>query len=378
MPSPVRHLVFASTLALFACKSSAEQPATSDVGVAETSSSDDALDDSGVVCPPPLGTAAPRPTKRPAPGPLDDTLRVNEIQLKATHNSYHVKTDTNVPDWMYGEHPLDVQLDAEGVRGLELDVHWNDDCGRYEVFHLTVLDEKTTCRVFTDCLKLIHDWSDAHLGHHLLFIHLEPKDAWDASIGEARFSALEGEILSVWPRGAIVTPDEVKGSSASLAAALTDHGWPTLGQTRGRLVFYMDRSDEMRDAYAHGRKDLDGRLLFTDSDLDDPFAAIRILNDTTTTASQAAIAAALARHQIVRVMSEATLAGALAGDGSSAPIALATGGQIESTDFPTKIADTPYFFTIPGGTPSRCNPVTAPASCTSNAVESPDRLATPK
>jgi hypothetical protein len=321
-----------------------------------------------------LKAATPRPTKRPAAGPLDDTLRVNHIQAKATHNSYHVEVDTNVPDWRYGEKPLDVQLDAEGVRGLELDVHWKEDCGRYEVYHLTFIDENTTCRVFTECLQKIRGWSDAHIGHHPIFLHIEPKDEWDADTGEARFTSLEQEILSVWPRESVITPDEVKGSSATLAAALTDHGWPTLGQTRGRILVYMDRSDAMRDAYTHGRKDLDGRLLFTDSDLDDPFAAIRIVNDAT---ASDRIAAALARNQIVRITTEGTLAGALANTDTDAPVALASGAQILSTDFPAPVTDTPYTFTIADGTPSRCSPVTAPPGCTPAAIESPDLLATP-
>ena len=34
----------------------------------------------------------------------------------------------------------------------------------------------------------------------------------------------------------------------------------------------------------------------------------------------------------------------------------------------------PFQVTIPGGTPGRCNPVNAPAGCTSSDVENPDAL----
>ena len=39
------------------------------------------------------------------------------------------------------------------------------------------------------------------------------------------------------------------------------------------------------------------------------------------------------------------------------------------------VAGIPYFVTIPGGTPSRCAPGVAHASCTSLAIEDPAHLA---
>ena len=90
--------------------------------------------------------------------------------------------------------------------------------------------------------------------------------------------ALEKEILSVFPRELLVTPDDVKGSAPTLRTAVTTTGWPTLGAARGRVLFYLDRSDAYRDAYTHGRKDLDGRLMFADADESDPFAAVLVRN----------------------------------------------------------------------------------------------------
>ena len=201
---------------LLGCRS--ETAATTDAGVEEGDA---------VVCPPPLTTAQPR-TAKPTPGPLDDLLHVNHLQIKATHNSYHLKNTGGATDWRYGHAPLTEQLENQGVRGFELDTHWNEACGRYEVYHLTKFDEGTTCRVFVDCLRALRTWSDAHAQHPPLFIQIEPKD--DGT--EARFVAMEREILSVFPRELVITPDEIKGSSPTLREQVLSRGWPRLSTRR--------------------------------------------------------------------------------------------------------------------------------------------------
>ncbi|HEV3137308.1 MAG TPA: Ca2+-dependent phosphoinositide-specific phospholipase C, partial [Pirellulales bacterium] len=76
-----------------------------------------------------------------------EDLRINQLQFIGTHNSYHVrapsKSGREVREWNYSHAPLDVQLDR-GVRSFELDLHDRD--GVFEVFHVPILDEGTTCR----------------------------------------------------------------------------------------------------------------------------------------------------------------------------------------------------------------------------------------
>lgn len=340
-------------LLVLGCSSETAATKATDTGVVD--------EEDAVVCPPALGTAKPRTTK-PTPGPLDTLLRLNHLQVEATHNSYHVYNDGHA-DWRYGHAPLATQLASQGVRGLELDTHFNEACGRYEIYHLTLIDEKTTCRVFTECLQQIRDWSDANPSHHPIFIQLEPKDGHYPDVAEQRFVALEKEILSVFPRELVITPDEVKGSAATLREAITTTGWPTLGATRGRVLFYLDRSDAYRDAYTRGKKDLNGRLIFADADETDGFAAVLVRNSPGT-----AVTELVKKGFVVRTMTDVSVGASLKGDGSQLPAALASGAHILSTDFPAKIPATSYFVEIPAGTPSRCNPVTAPAECTNAAL----------
>ncbi len=303
------------------------------------------------------------------PYPLDDTLRFQDVQSKSTHNSYHVETPGNeVGDWHYSHVPLDRQLGEQGVRHIELDLHYNATDAVFEVYHLKYLDEQSTCHLFTECLSVVKGWSDQHRAHQPIVIQLEPKDAVPDDI-EAWFAALHAEITSVWPMSRLITPAFVQGSHATLGEAIRQDGWPTLGRLRGRVMFTLDNSAEFRDAYTHGGQSLDGRLIFADSSPGDPYAAIAILNDPV--GGAAAIADALAAHMLVRTRADSSPADVLAGKGDHRAAALASGAQFVSTDFPAPVPGVDYWLDIPGGTPSRCNPVTAPPECTSEAIEDP-------
>lgn len=310
------------------------------------------------------GDAGPAPV--PFDYPKDDVLRVNHLQAKGTHNSYHVYTEgSTVPDWMYTHAPLDVQLSEQGVRQFELDTRYMPDSDRFEVFHLGIIDEGTTCRVFVDCLSALRGWSAHFPGHHPIFVMIEPKDAPPDPGAEEYFSKLEAEILSVWPRENILTPDDVKGGSATLRDAVLEKGWPTLGAARGKILFFVNNTDVFRDPYTHGGVDLDGRLMFVESSPDDPFAAVLILNDAA--GDEAAIKAGVEAGFIVRTFAD----GAPMGDPAARDQALATGAHTVSSDFPVP-DESGYSLEIPGGTPSRCNPLIAPAGCASRDIEDPE------
>ncbi|HEY7955543.1 MAG TPA: Ca2+-dependent phosphoinositide-specific phospholipase C [Polyangia bacterium] len=303
--------------------------------------------------------------------PLDGTLRLDEIQVKGTHNSYHVET-TDIPEWEYTHAPLDVQLDKQGVRQLELDLEWTaDQTGaghHFEVYHLPGLDDGTTCQLFTECLRTIKRWSDEYPGHLPIYIQMETKDGFTTDGAEPFFAEMESEILSVFPRQRILTPDELRGSAPTLPAALAS-GWPTLGKLRGRVFFGIDERGDVRDAYTHGGQNLNGRISFIDSDPTDPFGAITIQNDPVPEA--AAIAAALSAHLLVRSRADSDTVQAKANDPTDLNAALAEGATFISTDFPAPVAGTAYVVEIPGGMPARCNPVTATPACTPLALENP-------
>jgi len=322
------------------------------------------------------GTEKGPPVEPPPPKfdyPLDDVLRFNHLQAKSTHNSFHIETDGNtVSDWRYTHAPLDVQLGEQGVRHVELDIRLNPDVAYFEVYHLPFLDEQTTCRKLTDCLRTLLDWSNAHRAHHPIVVQFEMRDTLtDEMSAEAYFESLHDEIRSVWPASRIITPDEIQGDAPTLRDAVLMNGWPTLGELRGRILFSLNDNGENRRFYTRDHTGLSGRLVFPQASPSDPWAAIAIQNDPVGDAD--AIASALTANMLVRTRADGD-PGSVIEMGESVTkreAALASGAQFVTTDFPVKIDSTDYWVEIPGGTPSRCNPITAPAECTSEAVEDP-------
>lgn len=301
--------------------------------------------------------------------PRDSELRMNQIQLLATHNSYHVETPGNaIPQWHYTHDPLDTQLVAEGVRGLELDTHYDD--GAMNVYHVQGVDYVSVCSTLADCLAIVKTWSDAHPSHHPLFIQIEPKEtSLNMTVDFAAYAdAMDATILSVWPRDRIIAPADIQGSAATLRDAVTSTGWPTLGETRGKVLFYINERLDFHTAYTRGGSDISGRIAFPESHADEPISAILIPNDPTDTS----IAGKVQQGFIARVMVDEV---PINTDYEARRDAgLASGAQILSTDYPVSGDTGVPAFAVPDGTPSRCNVVNAPTDCTSHDVENPAAL----
>ena len=310
--------------------------------------------------------------------PFDDTLRVNQIQMKGTHNSYHVAPDNFLSQIFYfdlTQPPLDVQLEYFGVRQFELDIRWDLAASRFKVFHLPVIDPETTCFWLTDCLETVRGWSDDHPGHHPLFIFIEPKEELALAGFEGRFDDLDREILSVWPRDRLITPDDLQGESPTLSEAVETRGWPTLGASRGRAVFVLLDSGEHRDAYTDGGTTLRSRVMFAVDRPGSPIAAVTSISSAAGRCGE--IEAAAERGYIVRTLVDSPWE-ALIDDTGDRDAALRAGAHILSTDYPApntgEEGPDAYRVGIPGGTPSGCNPVTAPTYCTPEAIENPEGL----
>jgi hypothetical protein len=351
------------------------------------------------------GDTAPATTTVPA-YPLDGTLRLDQIQVLASHNSYHGRPYEEVLAAIapvdraaalgldYEHPPLPEQFDL-GARAIELDVYDDPEGGAYadpglavkvgvdvpddpamhepgfKVIHQASIDTHSTCLTFVACLELVRRWSDAHPGHVPIGVQVEMKDE---DVDEAVFGRLEAEILSVFGRDRIVTPDDVRGSHATLGDAVATDGWPALGTLRGEVYFLLD-NEGLRDVYRRGHPSLENRLLFTPSQPGEDDAAFAKLNDPVGDAQK--IAAALAANMLVRTRADAGTVQARIDDTRPRTAALRGGAQIVSTDYerPDPTVGTDYVVAIPGGTPARCNPVTAPPECRPSDVEDPAHLA---
>jgi hypothetical protein len=349
-------------------------------------------------------------------------LRLNQIQVIGSHNSYHIRPKE--PLWSalqafdpglaagfeYTHSPLATQFSDEGVRQIELDVFADPDGGRYadrhlnpllglplpsgipeldepgfKVFHVQEVDYETTCLTLVLCLEQIDAWSDAHPNHLPIAILVELKDdvipdpvnagfVQPIPIGPAELDALDAEIRSVFDDDEVITPDDVRGDAPTLEAAILTEGWPTLEAARGQVMFLMDNGGQKRDDYLAGHPSLAGRMLFTSADPGNADAAFVKRNDPLGS-NTAEIQELVRLGYLVRTRADADTIQARSGDTSMRDAALLSGAQWVSTDYPVEGRAAPfgtdYVALMPDGTPARCNPINTGPSCQNTALEHP-------
>jgi hypothetical protein len=298
---------------------------------------------------------------------------VNEIQVLGTHNSYHQRPHRTVTPGEgadYTHPPLDVQLDDEGVRSFELDLFNGPDL---PVLHTPLIDNVSTCPLFVDCLRTLAQWHDAHPRHVPIFVLIEPKTqsvvldktlvAWDAAAAER----VDAAIRSVFRGKSLLTPDAVRGRSRTLRAAVTGAGWPTLAKARGRVAFVLNTAGPLRDAYLAGHESLEGRAMFVTAEPNAPSAAV-VKRDTPV---EGEIRRLVEQGFVVRTLADDKGIEARADDHTRADVALRSGAQIVSTDYPVP-DPTVGTYTVrvaSGDLPARCNPISAPPRCRDRALE---------
>jgi hypothetical protein len=357
----------------------------------------------------------------PVPYPGDQSLRLNQIQVLGSHNSYHQRVDEPVFQQIaafsqaladsldYGHDPLPVQFETQGIRQIELDVFADPLGGLYaspvglqlvsgdpaarlpaleppgiKVLHVQDVDFRSSCATFVECLSQVKGWSGAHPGHAPLMVLVEAKDdvipnvggfvfVVPIPIGDAELDTIDAEIRSVFAAADILTPDDVRGTRQTLEEAVRLDGWPTLAAARGKVFFCLDNEGGVRSAYTAQHPGLVGRVMFVSAEPPAAEAGFIKLNDPIGDFDH--IQDVVARGFIVRNRADADTAQSRSGDTTMREAALNSGAQFVSTDYPLPDPRfTDYAVTIPGGTPARCNPISAPVECAPGDVERPDAL----
>jgi hypothetical protein len=362
----------------------------------------------------------------------DNCMRLNYVQVLGTHNSYHVQPRPDLLSFIagidpnaalsleYTHRPLDEQMGVLGVRQVELDVYADPHGGLYatpigavvfpdpsfpvpmpglaspglKVLHTQDVDFKTTCLTFVDCLEIIKAWSDGDPGHLPIMILVEAKDdplvlppdvllqlqqlglspVEPVAFGAGELNEIDEEILSVFPSDGIITPDDVRGGRPTLEQAVLKDGWPTLNESRGKVMFALDNTDEVRNLYIDGHSSLAGRVMFTNSAPGTSEAAFVEVNEPRGNVSY--IQSLVSAGYLVRTRADEDTLEARLGDTSRRDAALMSGAQFISTDYPEPDPDlstgyTGYFVEIPGAGAFRCNPVLSPPTCDASGLEMP-------
>jgi hypothetical protein len=337
-------------------------------------------------------------------------VRLNQIQVIGTHNSYHQRANDSLMkliarsnpqaarDLDYGHRPLHEQLSQLGIRQIELDCYADPDGGRFaqplgpkkgleaglplvpsndpggkllkpgiKVMHIPDIDFGTSVLTLVDGLREVRVWSLEHPRHIPIFILIELKDEtlgagftqalpW----GQAELADLEREILSVFPRDAILTPDDVRGAARTLPEGLREHGWPMLDKVRGKVLFGMDNEGKEREQYLLGHPALEGRILFVSVPPDSPAAAWMKRNDPIKDFDQ--IQDLVKAGFLVRTRADEPTEQARGNDARMRDHALASGAQFISTDYrEPNLSFSPYCVQLEGAHIARSNPVNGPA-----------------
>jgi len=368
-----------------------------------------------------FGAACAAPTTPPPDEPAvpagDDAIGINQIQMIGSHNSYHRLVDNSLlvalgigsallPDLaaagldpaqlLYQHRPLVEQLDS-GIRTFELDI-WADPAGGlfahplgarlfglfdppgmtepgFKVLHIQDIDFRSSCPSLAVCLATMRAWSDAHPDHLPIVINLELKDdplpaPFDATqvvpFDGSQLDAVDAELRdAVGDR--LITPDDVRGSAPDLRTAVTTTGWPSVADSRGKFLFFMDNAN-LRDAYLVGHPALEERVMFTSSGFGQADGAILKVNEP---GDGSEIRSLVEQGFMVRTRADADV---INPSPAQRDTALASGAQIVHTDFPPgepKFGSR-YIVTFGTRTAARCNPVnTTAATCQPAAAVEP-------
>jgi hypothetical protein len=196
---------------------------------------------------------------------VDGEIRINQIQVIGTHNSYHIAPDANVLELIaaagrkqaealdYTHRPLAEQFSRLGIRQVELDVFADPKGGHYaepsarailrksgkdpgpdpdeggrirrpglKVLHVQDVDYRTTVPTFLEALEEIRAWSTSHPRHVPILVLVELKDQAILTLPtrpirftKADLDSVDAEIRSVFDPAAILAPDHVRGESAT-------------------------------------------------------------------------------------------------------------------------------------------------------------------
>ena len=357
-----------------------------------------------------------------------DSLRINEIQLIGSHNSYRLKTyepifdfvqsigsllpsGLNPDGWDYEHLPLEQQFGDYGIRKIELDIYHDPDGGRFynrmgnqlvnepvesgiaelnepgfKVLHIADVDYMTHYITFKQSLQALKNWSDANHRHLPIFVLIETKTTslsglvpfytWTDALpfDVSAMNAIDDEIRAVFGSTLerVITPDVVRGNFATLKEAVNTRGWTKIAEARGKVVFLLNNDGSVKENYLQGHPSLQGRIMFVNSGDNQPESAFIMENNP----SSSNIERWVSEGYIVRTRADSNTDEARTNDVSKRDRAFASGAQLISTDYyrpdPRHLTDpgwTDYSVRFPGGAAARLNPINGPANFKGDTIE---------
>jgi len=317
--------------------------------------------------------------------PGDEALRINQMQMRATVNSYHDFLFDFRPEEEWGHvrwrHPRLIEQVQSGIRVFDFDVagdrvawiniepatvewagDWFNNCG-------VVRDGEPLIGDLRMCLWDLRDWCDAHPDHPLIVVLLGEADTFDQpSQVMWQLDDLEGYVLSGLGRERLIVPADLRGEHPSIWAAIQADGWPTIAETRGKVMIVLNDRGPIRATYLmNGGEDPADRLMFMTGDPDT--AGDEAVADEVVFTFEPGVLwefeTDMAHLERMReLVDRGFLVHAITDDPEKAALLRREGVHFVGTRFPEEV------FGPVGEHPTTCNPVTAPLWCRDEMFES--------
>lgn len=281
-------------------------------------------------------------------------VKFNEVAFIGTHNSYQkacvparqqlfesVSTVTfglvKAEKARFSSDYLTDQLNL-GIRSIELDIETivKDDNVSFVCTHEPIFDSTSHCYNFELALEELKLWSDANPNHLPVTVIIEPKKAFipekNMRYFTCEYANLLGELAEDVLGDTLLTPADMLRDYGSFGEMRTADDWLTLNETKGKIMLLLHETSVTED-YINQDNSVKSQAMFPmlrygDSNRD--CASFLIINKANDIKEQAA--EVLSKNLIIRTRSDNY--GSY--NENDSQIALASGAQIVSTDYPPK------------------------------------------
>lgn len=333
------------------------------------------------------------------------TLRLNQVQVIGTHNSYKAAIQPELFEIMlahdpgsagldYAHPPIPEQLDL-GVRNLELDLYNDPKGGHYrrplghvilqgvgvaplpfnidgemdepgfKVMHDCNFDFRSNELSFERTLEDLRDWSASNPDHLPVFVTMNLKGGRSPAPGGVAavewdtpaMRELDRVLVETLGEDKLITPDLVRRGYPTLLQAIEGDGWPAIDELRGRFLFVVDHGGAIRDMYVDQNEAMAGRPMFTSGPEGSSYGVVHIINEPIEQAER--ITRLVRAGHIVRTRADAGTREMRANDRTRFEAAMKSGAQVITTDYPTPDDrhNAQYRVVFEDGTYARVNPV---------------------
>jgi len=207
-----------------------------------------------------------------APDAWVEPPRLDHMQVRGTVNSNHdFHPDNSNPVLRYRHGPLDLQGSAQDIRQFDFDLYGNGHS--MNVLHYDAVDDaETICDRFSECLRGVAAFSDAHPDHVplvLLIGETLPLLEDDPNPFFWHVDEIEEYLSVVFGRERMLAPADVRGDHPDLATAIAADGWPAIDDVRGKIIAVLNERGAARAEYNEfGGIDPNDRFLWQIGDPD--------------------------------------------------------------------------------------------------------------